>query len=147
MWVMGPILNQNNGGAAGRKLKEFLPYALASIVLFIALTPVTVKLWGAFAYPYAQAGCCFVGLYLNYLFFRKHFPFVAYGFSLKRAARLVAINILALFPSALYAFFIAGTNVFMTVLISGMIFLAALYWLARQSGDWDDFLYQLFERV
>ncbi len=147
MWFMAPILMQNNVVAAGRKLKEFLPYALGSIILFIAVTPITVRVWGAFAYPYAQVACCFAGLYLNYLFFRKYFPFVAYGFSLRRTARLAAVNILALFPSAVYAFFVAGTNAFVTVLIGGIIFLAALYWLVRQSGDWDDFLHQLFKRV
>ena len=147
MLFMAPVLMQNNAVAAGRKLKEFLPYALAGIVLFIALTPVTVRLWGAFAYPYAQIACCFVGLYVNYLFFRKHFPFIAYGFSLRRAARLLAVNVIALFPSAVYAFFGAGTNAFVTVLIGGIIFLAALFWLTRRSGDWDDFLRQLFERV
>lgn len=147
MWFMAPILMQNNVVAAVRKLKEFLPYALASIVLFIAITPVTIRWWGAFAYPYTQGICCLAGFYLNYLFFRKHCPFVAYGFSLRRAARLVAINILALFPSAVYAFFMASTNTFITVLVGGIIFLATLYWLARQSGDWEDFLRQLFERV
>lgn len=147
MWLMAPTLMQNNVVAAGRKLKEFLPYALGPIVLFIAATPLTVRLWGAFAYPYAQIACSFAGLYVNYLFFRKHFPFLAYGFSLQRAARLTAVNILALFPSAVYAFFMAGSNAFITVLIGGVIFLAALYWLSRQSGDWDDFLQQLFSRV
>ncbi len=147
MLFMVPVLMQNNVVAAGRKLKDFLPYAVAGIVLFIALTPLTVHTWGAFAFPYAQLGCCFIGLYLNYLFFRKYFPFVSYGFSLRRAARVLAVNILALFPSAVYAFFWAGSNAFVTVFIGGIIFLAALFWLSRQSGDWDDFLRQVFERV
>lgn len=147
MLFMAPVLMQNNAVAAGRKLKEFLPYALAGIVLFIALTPVTVRLWGAFAYPYVQLACSFVGLYVNYLFFRKYFPFIAYKFSLCRAARLLAVNVVALVPSAVYAFFGAGANAFVTVFIGGIIFLAVLFWLTRQSGDWDDFRRQLFKRV
>ncbi|MGN0023992.1 MAG: lipid II flippase MurJ [Candidatus Avelusimicrobium sp.] len=147
MLFMGPILMQNNVVAAGRKLKEFLPYALSGIVLFIVLTPPSVRAWGAFAFPYVQVGCCFVGLYLNYLFFSKYCPYISYGPSLRRAARLLAVNVIALFPSAVYAFFGAGTNPFVTVLIGGVIFLAGLFWLTRRSGDWDDFLRQLFERV
>lgn len=147
MWFIALILMQNNVVAAGRKLKDFLPYALGPIVLFIAATPLTVRLWGAFAYPYAQIACSFMGLYANYLFFKKHFPFLAYGFSLRRAARLASVNVLALFPSAVYAFFMAGPNAFVTVLSGGIIFLAALYPLTRLSGDWDGFLYQLSKRV
>lgn len=147
MLFMVPVLMQNNAVAAGRKLKEFLPYALAGIVLFIVLTPPSVRAWGAFAYPYVQVACCFVGLYLNYVFFKKYFPYVSYVPSLRAAARVLAVNVIALLPSAVCAFFFAGTNVFIKVFSGGIIFLAALFWLTRKSGDWDAFRHQLFKRV
>lgn len=146
MLFMTPILMQNNVAAAARKLKEFLPYALAGIVLFIALTPLTMRLWGAFAYPYTQLACCFAGMYLNYLFFKKHLAQLCFGQSMRQAGRILSVNVIALFPSAVYAFFWAGTNAFVTVLIGGVIFLAALFLLARQSGDWGTFRRQLFNR-
>lgn len=147
MLFMAPVLMQNNVVAAGRKLKEFLPYALTGIVLFITLTPSTVRMWGAFAFPYVQLACCFVGLFLNFLFFRKYFPYVSYGLSLRRAARLLAVNVIALLPSAVYAFFLAGTNAFATLFTGGIIFLAGLFYTSRLSGDWDAFCRQLLKRV
>ena len=146
MWFMGPILMQNNVVAAGRKVKESLPYALAGIILFIVLVPFTMSAFGAYAYPYTQAGCCAVSLYINYLLFKKHFPQVEYVYSLRTAARLVAVNILALFPSALYAFFGPRTNGFFTLLFGGIIFLGALWFLARKSGDWALFTRQFKNR-
>lgn len=147
MLFMGPVLMQNNVVAAGRKLKEFLPYALSGIVLFIALTPPSVRAWGAFAFPYVQVGCCFVGLYLNYLFFRKYFPYVSYGPSLQDALRLLAVNTLALLPSAAYALAFENTHTFLKVFIGGVIFLAGLFLLTRQSGDWKTFCRRLAKRV
>ena len=146
MWFMGPILMQNNVVAAGRKVKESLPYALAGIILFIVLVPFTMRAFGAYAYPYTQAGCCAVSLFINYLLFKKHFPQVEYVYSLRAAARLVAVNILALFPSALYAFFGPRTNAFFTLLFGGIIFLGTLWFLARKSGDWALFTRQFKNR-
>lgn len=136
MWFMALILMQNNVVAAGRKVKESLPYALTGIVLFIVSVPFTMKIWGAFAYPYTQLACCAVSLFINYRLFKKHFPQVEYLYSLRRAARVLAVNVLALFPSAVYAFYGAGTNVFYTLLLGGIIFLAGLYFFSYQSGDW-----------
>lgn len=136
MWFMAPIMMQNNIVAAGRKLKESLPYALSGIILFIALVPFTMKIWGAFAYPYTQLACCVVSLFINYRLFKKHFPQVEFVYSLRQAARVLAVNVLALFPSAVYAFYGAGTNVFMTLLAGGIIFLAGLYFFSYKSGDW-----------
>lgn len=146
MWFMVPVLMQNNAVAAGRKLKEFLPYALAGIILFIALTPFTMKIWGAFAYPYTQLGCCVAGQAVNFLFFKKYFPYIRLGLSWRQAAKILSLNILALLPSAAYAFFLAAGSAFWTLLFGGIIFLAALYALAKTSGEWDDFLNQLFKR-
>lgn len=122
MWFMGPILMQNNVVAAGRKVKESLPYALTGIILFIVLVPVTMQIFGAYAYPYTQAGCCTVSLFINYLLFKKHFPQVEYIYSLRAAARLTAVNILAFFPSALYAFFGPRTNAFLRFFSAGLSF-------------------------
>ena len=147
MWFMAPILMQNNTVAAGRKVKESLPYALAGILLFIGLVPFTMKWWGPYAYPYTQAGCCVVSLGINYLLFKKHFAQVEYVYSLRQAAKLVAVNILALFPSAVFVFFGPRLNAFFTLLVGGIIFLAALFWLSRQSGDWAIFKSQLSKRA
>ena len=147
MWFMAPILMQNNTVAAGRKVKESLPYALAGILLFIGLVPFTMKWWGPYAYPYTQAGCCVVSLGINYLLFKKHFAQVEYVYSLRQAAKLVAVNILALFPSAVFAFFGPRLNAFFTLRVGGIIFLAALFWLSRQSGDWAIFKSQLSKRA
>lgn len=146
MWFMGPILMQNNVVAAGRKVKESLPYALTGIILFIVLVPVTMQIFGAYAYPYTQAGCCTVSLFINYLLFKKHFPQVEYIYSLRAAARLTAVNILALFPSALYAFFGPRTHAFFTLLFGGLIFLASLWFLSKKSGDWTLFTRQFKNR-
>lgn len=145
MWFMAPIMMQNNIVAAGRKLKESLPYALSGIILFIALVPFTMKIWGAFAYPYTQLACCVVSLSINYRLFKKHFPQVEFVYSLRQAARVLAVNVLALFPSAVYAFYGAGTNVFITLLTGGIIFLAGLYFFSCKSGDWTLFKARLVQ--
>ncbi len=147
LWFIAPVLMQNNVVTAGRKIKESLPYSLACLGLFIGAVPFTMSYWGAFAYPYTQLAGCAAGLLINYPLFKKHFPQVEYLYSLRQAARLVAVNVLALFPSAVYAFFFAGKSVFFTLLWGGIIFLSALYFLTQKSGDWYLFRAQLAKRV
>lgn len=146
-WFMALVFMQNNVVAAGRKVKESLPYALAGIGLFIVAVPFTMKAWGAFAYPYTQLACCVISLFINYRLFKKHFPRVEYVYSLRMAARVLAVNALALFPSAVYAFFGAGKNVFFTLLFGGIIFLAGLYFFSCKSGDWTLFKAQFVRRA
>lgn len=143
MWFLVLISMQGNIVAAGRKIKESLPYSLTGIFLFLISVPVTMLLWGAFAYPYTQLGCCIASLLINYYLFKRYFPQVAYGAFLKQAGRVLSLNILAIFPSAVYAFFLAGDAVFVTLLIGGIIFLTALFMLTKYSGDWEFFRQQL----
>lgn len=140
MWFLAVISMQNNIVAAGRKVKESLPYALSCVLIFIAAVPFAMHRWGAFAFPYTQAACCVVGLGINYFLFKKHFPQMAYGQSLLAAGKLVLLNLVALIPSALYAHYASGANVWVVVFISGIIFLAGLWGLTRLSGDWRQFL-------
>jgi putative peptidoglycan lipid II flippase len=143
MWFVALVSMQNNIVAAGRKVKESLPYALFCIGLFIVSVPITMHFWGGFAYPYTQLACCVVGLAANYLFFKRYFPRVAYILSLKEAARLVAINVLAIFPVAFWAWFIPIKGVFWALLSGGIIFLMGLFFWAQKSGDWKIFSSQL----
>lgn len=143
MWFLALVSMQNNIVAAGRKVKELLPYALFCIGIFIVLLPIAMHFWGGFAYPYTQLACCFVGLWVNYFFFKRHFPQVAYTLSLKEASRLVAINVLALFPVAVWAWFVPIKNVFFSILTGGIIFLCGLFLWAKKSGDWKIFSSQL----
>ena len=143
MWFLVLVSMQNNLVAAGRKLKESLPYALFCIGLFIVSVPLTMHIWGAFAYPYTQLACCVAGLLVNYFFFKRHFPRVAYVLSLKEASRVAAINILALFPVAIWAWFVPIKSVFFSLLGGGLLFLAGLFFWAKKSGDWNIFLSQL----
>ena len=135
MWLMVPILMQNNAVVATRKLKDFLPYTLAGIVLFIATVPLTMHRWGALAYPYTQLICCVLGIAINALYFRRYLPQFALRTSLQEGARLLACSIIALLPSAVYAWFVAGKNPWVTVLIGGIIFMTGLLLLTKYSGD------------
>lgn len=148
MWFMALVLMQNNIVAAGRKVKESLPYALACIVLFIVLVPFTMKAWGAFAFPYTQLGCCVVSLGINYLLFQKHFPQVSYVRSLCTALRLAGLNAAALVPpaAAYYGLGIKHWPVFWCVLVCGILFLAGLFRLSCASGDWASFRQQFDQR-
>ncbi len=140
MWFMAPVLMQNNVVAAGRMVKESLPYALSCLILFIASVPFTMKLWGAFAFPYTQLVCCVLSLEINHRMFQKYFPQVHYLRSLKDAARLVGLNLLALLaPAAVYYAWGPGPNAWITLLTGGIIFLAGLWGLTYASGDWQAF--------
>ena len=141
VWLMAPVLMQNNVVAATRKLKEFLPYALSGILLFIVLVPGAVAWGGAVAFVYAQAGCCVVGLAINAFFFKKYVPEFGLLPALKDGARLVLYNALALLPSAFYALQFGGQNVWVRVFISGSIFMICLLALTRASGDLKRFLH------
>ena len=139
MWFMALISMQNNVVAAGRKVKESLPYALSCIGLFIVTVPFTMKIWGAFAFPYTQAACSTVSLAINYLLFKKYFPQVAYVRSLRAAGKWLGLNLLALVPAGICALAGAHWPMLVRLVISGVLFLAGLFFLSRQSGDWNQF--------
>ena len=148
MWFMALVQMQNNVVAAGRKVKESLPYALACVGLFIVLVPFTMHAWGAFAFPYTQLGCCVVSLGINYRLFKKHFPSVPYVRSLLAAGRLALVNLAALVPPiALY--YGCGVNrwpAFWCLLVCGVVFLAGLFGGTYFSGDWQAFSRQFARR-
>lgn len=139
MWFLAIVSMQNNVVAAGRKVKESLPYALSCIGLFILLVPFTMNRWGAFAFPYTQVGCNVVSLWINYRLFKTHFPQIRYMQSLRDAGRVLAVNLLALLPAALCGFYLAGSGVLATLLASGIVFLAGVFFLSAKSGDWQAF--------
>ena len=139
VWLMTPVLMQNNVVAATRQLKAFLPYALAGILLFIATVPFTINAWGAVAYVYAQLICCVIGLTINAFCFIKYVPEFALKPALRDGARLICLNVLALLPAGICAQYI-GNNPWITVLMSGIIFVTVLTGLTHYSGDLKRFL-------
>lgn len=140
VWLMAPVLMQNNVVAATRKLKLFLPYALAGILLFIAVAPFAVSTWGAVAYAYAQLICCVIGLTINAFFFIKHVPEFALKPALKDGVRLVGLNLLALLPAGICAWYLTKINAWITVFTNGVIFVGMLAILTHYSGDLRQFL-------
>ena len=141
VWLMAPVLMQNNVVAATRKLKEFLPYAISGILLFIALVPGAVAWGGAVAFVYAQAGCCVIGLAINAFFFKKYVPEFKLLPALKDGLRLVLYNVAALLPSALYAFYFSTSNAWINVFTGGGIFVILLLLITHFSGDLTRFLH------
>ncbi len=141
VWIMVPILMQSNIVAATRKLKEFFPYALAGILLFIVSVPFTVDAWGALAYPYTQLVCCVAGQLINWMFLRKYLP----GFYIKPAftdgLRLVGFNLISLIPAVLCTRFLVEQTVWVVLLVGGLIYVAMLTALTYYSGDFKRFLH------
>ena len=140
VWLMVPILMQSNVAAAVRKLKEFLPYSLAGTLLFIAAVPFAVTYFGAVAYVYTQVISCMSGLGINALFLLKHTPQFQLKTSVLDGLRLLSCNIIALVPSAVYAWYVAGKNPWITVFVGGVIFVGTLTVLTGYSGDLKRFL-------
>ncbi len=139
MWFLAIISMQNNIVAAGRKVKESLPYALCCIGLFIVVVPFTMQKWGAFAFPYTQVACNIVSLFINYRLFQKHFSQVPYLRSLRAAGRVLFLNLLALVPAGICGYYMANCGILATLFISGIIFLAGVFALTYKSGDWQSF--------
>ena len=133
--LLGTGSMQNNVVVAVRKVKEFLPYALSSNLLFIVTLPWAIKTAGAFAYPYVQLFWCVVGVMINVIFLRKFTPWLAIRTSLLDVVRLISLNILALFPCAVYTWYIAGKNPWGLIFVNGVIFVSALAALTYYSGD------------
>lgn len=113
---------------------------LVSNLIFTGAVIWGIKQWGAFAYPYVQAACCLIGFAINKKLFDKHFAHIAYGRALLDMARLVALNLLALVPAAACTFLCGFKSPFFTLLVGGVMFLAALYAVTQYSGDWKLFI-------
>ncbi len=135
VWLMVPILMQSNIVAAARKIKEFLSYALSSILLFVVSVPFTVHVWGALAYPYTQLICCLAGQGLNCLFLYKYIP----DFGIKPAfidgLRLIGCQGVALLAASLGTRYLTGSAAWEMILVSGSIYVMALLAVTYFSGD------------
>ena len=140
VWIMVPILMQSNIVAATRKLKEFFPYALAGILLFIVSVPFTVDAWGALAYPYTQLVCCVAGQFINWMFLRKYLPDFYIKPAFTDGLRLVGFNLISLIPAVLCTRFLAGQTAWMVLLVGGLIYVAVLAALTYYSSDFKRFL-------
>lgn len=140
IWCWIAATMQNYAVAAQRKLKEFFPYALISIVLCIVLLPPTLRLCGPFSLPYLQIACTWIGFAVNLIFFKRYLPFIPIGFSLREMGRVLALNLIALFPCAVYIWFMAGPNPWVRVLAGGTVYVLALGLVSGYSGDLQRFL-------
>ncbi len=133
--LMVPNLMQNNAVAACRLVKKFMPYALVSMLLFTAAIPCTMHYYGPFAYPYTLLACLLAGFIVNMFFFRRYIPFLAFGKALVEMSRLILLNLIALVPALLYRHYLAGENVWITLGLSGIIFMATLAFLLHVTQD------------
>lgn len=150
IWItafLGIISMQNNLIAAGRKVRESLPYALLCILIFVFAVPFTMTLWGAFAYPYTQLTCCFISLAINRFFFKKYFPQVAYDRSLKEAFNLVIYNLIAVLPALFLQNRLQNATTLNKLLLCGLIFTGILFLVTCLTGDWKKFLRHFKKRI
>ncbi len=125
---------QNNAIAAYRKVKEIFPYTFASALFSVLLFALFLPLYGAFSYPYLLLAGYGFGFFLNYFFFRKHFPFLPYGRSLLEIFRLAFIGFCAIIPATLLTVWLPD-NVWIRVGICGSIYLGGYIFLLHMSGD------------
>ena len=135
VWLMAPIWMQSNVVAATRKLKEFLPYALGGILLFIVTVPFTVHAWGALAYPYTQLACCVAGQFLNCFFLYKFVPDFLIKPAFTDGLRLIGCNAAALLVAAGSTTYVTGSSAWTILPVSGTLYVAMLVLLTRYSGD------------
>ena len=94
---------QNSAIAAGRKIKEWFPYALVSGLLFTTMMWMFIPHYGAFSYPYIIGTGLLIGFVLNAFLFRKEFAFIRYVQPFWQLVRLTALAGVALVPAALLA--------------------------------------------
>jgi hypothetical protein len=109
--------------------------------------PFAVTHFGAVAYVYTQVISCVIGLTINALFFHKHIPQLRLRPSIQDGLRLLSCSILAFVPAAVYDWYWAGSNVWLTVGIGGMIFVVTLAALTYFSGDFRRFLRAVHQTV
>lgn len=138
--LMIPAGLQSNTIAAWLKVKESLPYALTSGLTFLVAVWFFLPRWGAFSYPYLVLGELLLAFVLNYLMFKKYFPFVNYFRSFWELLRLLAINIIALVPAAVIQIFLPENNYLLHILCCGSVFVAILLLISYKSRDLQLFL-------
>lgn len=140
MWIVIPVFMLNNVAIAGRKVKEYLPYGLASNFLFIVLVFVGIKSGGPFVFPYILAACYAAGLMLTHHFLKRYFPQFALEQSWQTAAKLLAVNLGALIPCTIGHVLMPHPNAWFTILFYGIIYVGSLLWISHLSGDLKFFL-------
>ncbi len=115
---------QNSALAAGQKIKEWFPYALASGLIFTAMMWIFIPKQGAFIYPYLIGAGLVIGFMFNVLLFKKHLDFLNYFKPFGQVIRLTALAALALVPAA----FLSGAltqNCWIQILGCGPVFVVA----------------------
>lgn len=142
MLLCVPGTLQANVISATRMWKEFFMYALIGYFLMLLLVPFTMHHWGGLAYPYTLLFCNVVGFIITYGFLRKFVPLWKATATLRQMGRILSLNILALVPAAIYGWYFASANPWITVFTGGIIFMSALTALAYYSGDLQFFLGQ-----
>lgn len=115
---------QNSAIAAGRKIKEWFPYALASTLVFIILLWVGMPHWGAFSYPYLIIFSSVIGYILNAFLFKKHFPFLQYSRHFLLVGRFGLWAALALVPAAGIVCLLPA-NAWIQVMTCGTVYVVA----------------------
>lgn len=92
---------QNSTLAAGQKIKEWFPYALAGGLVFTGMMWFFIPRAGAFVYPYLIGTGLLIGFILNAFLFKKHLNFIQYFKPLGLVIRFAALAVLALIPTVL----------------------------------------------
>lgn len=98
-----PGVLQNSVIAAGRKIKEWFPYAFLSAFILTELVWMGMPRWGAFSYPYLLMVSLLIGYTLNAFLFKNHFPFLQYGKQLEMVIQFMAYAFVPLIPAGLIA--------------------------------------------
>lgn len=141
--LLAPSMVQGAAIAAERKIKEHFPYAATCAILFLASVILFVPRYGAFMYAYLSVCGFILGTYLNYLFFRKHLPFVAFETMYLDLAKLVALNIGALVCAAFIKQALPAMPALFTILICGTVYMTGLFLAVWENGILNKFLKSL----
>jgi putative peptidoglycan lipid II flippase len=128
--------------SAARIWKEHLPYGLFYYVLFLPILPITMHLWGGLAYPYTFLAVQLLGSAATYVCLRRYAPLWNGPAVLRQMGRILSLNILALVPTAVYGWYFASANPWVSVFTGGIIFVGTLCALSYYSGDLQFFLRQ-----
>lgn len=142
MLFIAPGTLQTNILSAARIWKEFLPYSFIGYFSFILAVPITMHLWGGLAYPYTLFVTNVIGTWTTYVCVRKYAPKLDGPSFLRQIAKILSLNIIALVPAAVYGWYFAGNNPWVTVFVAGVIFVTTLGGLSYYSGDLQFFLRQ-----
>ncbi len=125
---------QNSAIAAGLKIKEWFPYALASGLITTGLFAWGILRWGEFSYPYLIGAGLVIGFVINAFLFKKHFAFLNYFAPFVQVIRLTCLAGLALMPAALLGS-ILPQNCWAQIFGCGPIFVITYLGILQVSKD------------